>query len=418
MKKLFALIDCNNFYVSCERIFRPDLNNVPVVVLSNNDGCVVSRSVEAKMQGVPMAAPLYTIKDLIKKHKINVLSSNYALYGDISARVMRIIADHLPSIEIYSIDEAFSDLSGQDEECAYELIVNLQKTITKWVGIDVSIGLAPTRTLAKLACNEAKRCKMPCLSLCAETLQNEVLKRTPVGYIWGIGRKSKEKLMLSGFKTAYDLKRAEPNVVESLLGVVGKRKIFELNNIDVEDIDSSHEGKQSISSSKSFAKTIYKLKDLNEAVMFYATRTAEKLRAQKSVCHHVTVFITTGPFQEFGGYFNSYTVSFATPVSSTRKIIDAALKALDMIYKDGIGYKKAGVCLGGLVAQDAFQIDIFDPVDESDEKLATVMDKINKKMGRDTLGFGVIKKKSPWQSNANYKSPNYTTAWSDIIKVK
>ncbi len=417
MEKLFGLIDCNNFYVSCERLFRPKLNNRPVIVLSNNDGCVVSRSAEAKKIGIPMAAPFYKVRPLIKKHGISVFSSNYVLYGDISSRVMRVIADHVPTIEVYSIDEAFVDLSDFDEDTAYAMMVDLQKKIFDWIGIPVTIGIAPTRTLAKVACVEAKRAGMKCFPLLTERVQDQVLGKISVGDIWGIGRQSKEKLYFAGIKSGLELKHADPREVEKILGVVGKRKVFELNNLDSVERDSIGEQKQNISSSKSFSSGIYDLDSLKEAVTFYATRTAEKLRAQKSVCQVVSVFITTGRFSE-NRYFNSKSIGFETPSDSTRKIINAALCGLESIYREGIEYKKAGVYLGGLSSGDEFQVSMFDPFDKTEDNLMKAMDKINGKLGRDSVNFGVVKKKSPWQSSADYKSQNYTTSWSEILKVK
>ncbi|MCK5884057.1 MAG: Y-family DNA polymerase [Bacteriovoracaceae bacterium] len=417
MGKLFGLIDCNNFYVSCERLFRPVLNTQPVIVLSNNDGCVVSRSKEAKDIGIPMAAPFFKVIPLIKKYGVSVFSSNYVLYGDISSRVMRVISENVPDIEVYSIDEAFVDLSEMDEEKAYAMMSELVKKIYKWVGVPVTVGIAPTRTLAKVACNEAKKIGIECLSLCSDRMQDQVLKKTPVGDIWGIGRQSKEKLYFAGVKSALELKYADMREVETILGVVGKRKVLELNNLDSVASDSIYEHKKSISSSKSFSKSIVELDDLREAIIFYATRTAEKLRGQGSVCQQVSVFITTGPFAE-KHYYNSKNIFFATPSGSTKKIINAALHSLDTIFREGVEYKKAGVSLGGIVSESEYQVSLFDPVDEVDDNLMKAMDKINGKLGRDSVNFGVVKKKSPWQSNANYKSQNYTTSWSEILKVK
>lgn len=419
MMKYYALVDCNNFYVSCERIFNPQLEKRPVVVLSNNDGCVVSRSAEAKALNIAMAVPLFQLTPAQRK-AVTIFSSNYPLYGDISNRVMSILSLERASLEVYSIDEAFMLFESNNEELLFSQLLVLQKKIKKWVGVPVTIGLAPTRTLAKLACYQAKKKNMPVLSLCSPPLISSFLAETKVGEIWGIGRKSVEKLMVNGIRTAKDLSLADDLLVQRLLGVIGKRKKLELNAIDALEQDDLDGKKESISSSKSFSHGISKIEDLDSAIISYATRCGEKLRRQESLCHFITVFVTTGNFSEATYYSNSMSVSLDEASDSLRVIIAKSIELTHQLFRQGTIFKKAGVILSGIVDKHLSQPDLFSVAKEkeADDKLMEVMDKIKGRMGRDSLQFGVTKEKGPWKSQANYSSPQFTTNWHDILKVK
>ncbi len=422
--KVYALIDCNNFYVSCERVFNPKLRGKSVVVLSNNDGCVVSRSAEAKQLGIPMGIPLFQLTDVQRKRSF-ICSSNYPLYGDLSRRVMEILSKERADLEIYSIDEAFL-VFDWDEECqSLEVITNhlleLQSRIGQWVGIPVTIGLAATRTLAKLACSHAKKKGDPLFSLIDLSTHQSLIGGMPVVEVWGIGRKSSEKLLIHGIKTIAQFLNAEPKMIDKLLGVNGTRKVMELKGIDALDADDLEHKKQSISSSKSFAQAISNLQELETAVIAYATRCGEKLRAQDSLCHFLTVFVTTGNFVESQYYANAETEALEEGCDSIRELVNKSVGLVRKLYRPGVVFKKAGVILSGVVDRQLSQLSLFNQNQEEkqkDDKLMQVMDQIKNKMGRDSLQFGVTKEKAPWHSQSNYCSPKYTTVWNDILKVK
>lgn len=421
----YILVDCNNFYISCERVFRPRLQHKPVVVLSNNDGCVVSRSEEAKALGVPMAVPFYQIAHLQKKG-LCVFSSNYPLYGDLSNRVMSILSSYSGELEIYSIDEAFISFRMIDlddkksEEKLFAQMMELREKIYSWVGIPVTIGIAKTRTLAKLACSYGKKRKMPVFSLSQETMIIECLKSTPIEAIWGIGRKSAEKLIIRGIHNAFDFVERGDQLAQSVLGVVGKRKVYELQGIDSLEADVNDHKRDSISSSKSFGENVTDFEELQSAVISYATRCVEKLRQQDSLCHYISVYVTTGIYGSDDNYTNSHTLAIPEGSDSLRTIIAISLEALKVIFRPGLKYKKAGVGLSGLMDREFSQPSLFESKSqtEQDGKLMNTIDKIKEKMGKNALQFGVTKEQGPWQSNANFRSPHYTTEWSDILRVK
>lgn len=423
--RTIALIDCNNFYVSCERVFNPKLHGKPVVVLSNNDGCAVARSNEAKALGIPMGAPWFKYKDLAKQHGIIAYSSNYALYADMSNRVMSILRNYSPTQEVYSIDESFLDLTGFEWRDLIMYGQDMRNTILRGTGLPVCVGIASTKTLAKLANHCAKKrdefngvCNFNYLE--PNTL-NLLLMQIEVGEVWGVGRKLAPKLNDLGIMTVYDLKRAEPGQLRRHFSVVMEKTIRELNGTVCIEMEEVPPAKQQIVSSRSFGEPVTDIESLMESISLYTSRAAEKLRRQESYAGSITVFIHTSRFREKDPqYSNSYTVSIPTQTNSTTKLVGIALWALRQIYQPGYKYAKAGIMLGEFVDAISVQADMFSdqvPRDKS-EKLMEVMDRINAKMGKHKLTVGSqVTKTQPWAMKQDMKSPCYTTRWDELLKV-
>lgn len=417
---MFALVDCNNFYASCERVFRPDLRNIPIVVLSNNDGCVIARSNESKQLGIKMGVPAYQIKDEVRKHGIRVFSSNYTLYGDMSNRVMTILSSFTPNIEIYSIDEAFLDLSGFNDLENYGS--HIVKTTTQWTGIPVSMGIAPTKTLAKVANKFAKRYKgyKGVCVIDSEEKRIKALQKTDIGDVWGIGRRSEKKLKLQGINTAYDFTQLPRSWVRKYMTVTGERTWLELNGESCISLEEVQPDKKQICTSRSFGKTVSDLEDLKEAVAYYASICSEKLRAQKSCAVSLLVFIHTNNFREdLPQYFNSCTISFPVPSSSTLEITKYALTALENIYREGYHFKKAGVIITEIVPDSGIQTDLFDTIDrEKHNRLMKVVDNLNSGFSRNVLNLAIQGTNKKWNLKRELLSPCYTTKLSDVIHIK
>lgn len=416
---MFALCDCNNFYVSCQRLFDPALNGKPVVVLSNNDGCVIARSNEVKALGVKMGQPFYQIKELVDNKQVTVFSANLTLYGDISNRVMLLLTDAAPRTEVYSIDEAFMDVSDIENLSAFGL--GLVKTIKRQVGIPVSIGIAPTKTLAKIA---SKLCKQyPKLNGCCVMQRPEdiekVLKRFPINDVWGIGRRYAKLLAQYGVNTAWDFTQLPQEFVRNKMTVFGLRTQQELKGVPCITLETAMPDKQSICVSRSFAKELTDYEDLHSSLMTFTAMSAEKLRKQKSVCSQVLVFIYTNRFRDdMPQYSESKVVKFEASTDSTLKLAHYVAQALKSIYRAGYGYKKAGVILSDISSANGIQQTLFENGDRSKHsQLMHAMDSVNKKQGKHTVilaaqGFEPIK------MNRQYLSPSYTTNWDDILKVK
>lgn len=435
---MYCLVDCNNFFVSCERVFRPDLEGKPVVVLSNNDGCIVSRSNEAKEMGIPMGLPFFRLKEYEKKGKEPVVafSSNYTLYGDLSSRVMSIVRESVGEVVPYSIDEMYYISDRPDHDLLDEAI-ELRRKILQWVGIPVSIGIAPTKTLAKVACYFAKNypAYRGACAIDTEEKRIKALAKTPVGKIWGFGRRSAPKLAKLGFKTADQLVKLSDEAVRHLFSLPGLRTVRELKGIDCIATDDEVEARQSICTSRSFANVLVELEDLKTMTANFAAACAEKLRKQHSVASMVTVFVLTNRFKEDAEqYNNSVNVVLPVAVSSTQEIVNAAIVALCNVYKPGIQYKKCGVILSCISPEDALQLTLFDYDMERREKmdkLAGVLDAINADNGRDSIHLGSqmalhreeIEKekenKELFQSNLRreHMSPRATTHWDEIIEL-
>ena len=413
---MFALIDCNNFYASCERLFRPDLRGKPIVVLSNNDGCVIARSNEAKELGIKMGEPYFQIKEVSKQHQIHVFSSNYTLYGDLSQRVMSIIESAWPEVEIYSIDEAFLDLSSMPTHLHTAFCMDLQKTILKSTGIPTSIGIGPTKTLAKLANYICKKeLKVPVFDI---TTQRDWLSRIEVGEVWGIGRQWQKKLMGKGVFTAQDLANVNIHIIQKQYNVVLMRTVMELQGIvcaGLEDISP----KQSIMSSKSFGEMQTQFQTLAEAISSHCVRACEKARQQNLVAQRLYVFVRSNPFRhDLPSYAKSIECRLANPTNDMRVITRVAKIGLKKLFKSGIHYKKVGVMLGDLIDKSPLQMDLFHQHDDEallkQDKLLSVFDAINARYGSHTITLAAEGYSKLWKMRSDRLSPCYTTRWSDL----
>ncbi len=423
IKKVFALVDCNNFYASCERLFRPELNGKPIVVLSNNDGCIIARSNEAKALGVPMGAPLFKMKYLLAKHGVHVFSSNYALYGDLSHRVMDVLRQMECTIEVYSIDEAFLSLPVNKSWNRLAYLAELRERVRKQVGIPISIGIATTKTLAKIANRVAKKDPQyqGIFDLVGNSQTDQILQKTEVGDVWGIGRRSAEKLNRYGIRTALDLKQADAALIRKQLTVVGARTLLELNEIPCISLEKAPPCPKSIVTSRTFGHPITDIENLREAVISYVSIAAEKLRKQEAEADNLNLYLTTGPFDEQSSFANNQTITLPRPTASTPDLIAAALRCLLSIYRPGYRYRKAGVMLTGIVKQGYKPQDLFSSLAPAreDKPLMAALDKINGKWGCRTIQYGMTTAEDrPWSMQQALKSPAYTTNWHELPVVK
>jgi DNA polymerase V len=421
MNRSIALIDVNNFYVSCERVFNPKLKNKPVVVLSNNDGCAISRSNEAKALGVVMGAPWFKMQELVKQHGIIGLSSNYALYADMSNRVMTMLNDFSPNQEVYSIDECFLDLTGFNRDLR-EYGQEMRSRILKWTGLPVCVGVGATKTLAKLANHIAKKqsqfdgvCN---LNQLAEDEVNKVFSNIEVGEVWGVGRRLALKLKDLGISTVLDLKQADPEYLRGQFSVVMAKTVSELNGIVCIELEEIAPPRKQILSSRSFGHTVRDFNSLAESITLYMSRAAEKLRKQNSFAGSVHVYIRTSPFKlDEPHYSNGITIPMPSPTDDSRQLVKIALWALKRIYRPGFNYAKAGVMLSEIVPKAGVQNDLFSQsaTNLKSEALMSAMDAINRKMGRESIKLAIEGFKRPWKMKQWNKSPNYTTDWREVL---
>jgi DNA polymerase V len=420
MKKVFALVDCNNFYVSCERLFRPALNGRPVVVLSNNDGCVIARSNEAKALGIPMGEPFFKIRAFARRQNIYVLSSNYALYGDLSGRVMDVLHQMEAGVEVYSIDEAFLSLPAARGWDRLGYAVEIRERIRKHVGIPVSVGIGPTKTLAKIAGRVAKK-EEQCQGVfdLIDSRQGDViLQQTGVNDVWGIGCRFTEKLNRHGIRNAFELKRADEAWARNHLTIVGARIVMELNGVSCLPLEKIPSSKKSIVTSRSFGQPVMALNDLREAIITFASRAAVKLREQKLEAGALHVFLATNGFgAPADSYANGQTVTLAHSTSSTPLLITMAVQCLKSLYRPGYRYQKAGVMLSGLAPQGYKQQSLFLPTTEEKRPLMAALDQINSKWGQDTIQYGMTGMQKPWEARQSYRSQAYTTDWHELPVV-
>lgn len=414
---MFGLVDCNNFYASCERVFNPSLNGKPIVVLSNNDGCVIARSNEAKALGIKMGVPAYQIKDLVKKHDVAVFSSNYVLYGDMSGRVMSMLAELAPEIEVYSIDEAFLNLEGiQDLQTLGSKIV---RQVTRGTGIPVSAGIASTKTLAKVANKFAK--KYPAYNrLCiidTEEKREKALKLFEIGDVWGIGRRQAAKLEKQGVKTAYDFTQLPGSWVRKNMTVTGERTWKELRGISCIDMESAPPAKKQICTSRSFGKMVEDIDTMSEAIATHASTCAKKLRQQKSYAMSLMVFIHTNNFREdLPQYWKNTIIKLSVPTSDTLEIVHYALEGLKSIFMPGYQYKKAGVIITEIVT--SAQLGLFDTVDrEKREKLMQAIDKVNGEH-KHLVKLAVQGNGRDWKLKQEQLSKRYTTDINEVLTIK
>lgn len=424
-----AIIDCNSFYCSCERVFRPELAEVPVVVLSNNDGCIISRSDEAKALGVGMAGPYYLAKPIIEKHAVEVFSSNYNLYGDMSWRVMDTLIslfgeDH---VEVYSVDECFVDLEGFSKEQLNEVAQNAKTVVEKWTGVKVSVGVAPTKTLAKLANNMAKKNKKATgevMILADDDAIIKALQKTPVKYLWGVGTGFAEKLVAFNIHTAWDVRNlSEDWVRKNLGGVVGVRLLKELKCEEAIMMDDELVTKKMIATTRMFGNAVTELNDIREAVATYTARAAEKLRRQKSAASIISTFVVPKETRKAGERFrhgpmlSTYTL-LPQPTSLTNELIKPAVKMAEQLFKKGEKYKKAGIMLSGLVPDKSIQGNLFEPGRSIGRLLMEMMDNINFSMRDDVLKFASSGTTRNWKMRQEFHSPRYTTRWNELRTVK
>jgi len=421
----YALVDCNNFYVSCERVFNPSLEGKPVAVLSNNDGCAVARSAESKAIGVPMGEPAFKLRHLVEQHGLILQSSNYALYGDMSERVMSVLATFAPGAEVYSIDECFLDLDGVAVPDLTVWCQEIRATVKRWTGIPVSVGIGGTKTLAKLANRLAKKSPRAngVLDLAGHPDWVEAaLKRTPVREVWGIGRHYAGHCGVHGILTAYDLTRAKDGWIKQTMGAVGLRTVMELRGIPVHTLETEPSDKQTTCCSRSFAETVTAYEHVHDAVLTFASRAAEKIRADGLVAGALQVFASTDRFRRDQPQVSlNAMVPLSPPTDSTPRLIAAAVSGLRSAWREGYAYKKAGVILIDLVNPANIPRDLFSPPPQTGARsraLMAAVDGLNGRLGKGAVGYGLIPKDAPWQMRCGNRSPNYTTAWSDLPVAK
>lgn len=435
---IFALVDCNNFYASCERVFQPNLQRKPIVVLSNNDGCVIARSNEAKALGIEMGVPFFKCRDIVKKHQVAVFSSNYTFYGDMSSRVMKSLQMMAGDLEIYSIDEAFLKLDDILYCDTVDLCSQIRHHLNKWLGIPTSIGIAPTKTLAKIANQIAKKnlynlAPNHICDLRSKDLQTQILAKTLVQDIWGIGKGIAQKLNDIGIYNGLQLRDHASKNIRKILGVVGERIVYELNGISCLYL-SEITNRKNILSSKSFGKNVVNKDEIREAISNYVMRACQKMRQQKTSAQALYVYIRTNPFANKPQYCHGQTIGFANPTNNVLEILKYALKILDQIFKEGYSYKKAGVMLLDLIDDKRpQQINLFDnlskksdicgqiKIDEinlpKSEIIQQTIEKINQNFNKNTIFYAIMGTKREWSMQCNNRSKHYTTDINEIPRV-
>ena len=417
MPPVFALVDCNNFYASCERVFTPRLEGQPIVVLSNNDGCVVARSNEAKALGIGMGVPEFQIRPLLRAHRVRVFSSNYRLYGDMSQRVMETLEQFCPDLEVYSIDEAFLSLGGFAQRNLTEYGRQIRRTVKQWTGLPVSVGTAETKTLAKIANRIAKR--TPDIEGVCDLLacpdRDTLLSRVAVEDVWGIGRNHARVLNQHGITTALQLRGVDDQWIRRRMGIVGLRLVMELRGISCLDLEQCPAPKQSLTCSRAFGTLISTLTEMEEAVSVYTSRVAEKLRREQLAAMVLTVCLTTNEFKEGPQYSNALTLNLPIATDSTTDLIRSALQGIRAIYRDGYRYKKAGVMLTDLVPSSQRQADLFDYRDrEKSKRLMSALDSINDRWGAGSLQYASSGISNALKTQFHRRSPAYTTDWDAL----
>ena len=417
-KKVFALIDCNAFYVSCERVFNPRLNNRPVVALSNNDGCIIARSKEAKALGIKMGVPLFKVKDIVERENVIVFSSNYTLYADMSRRVMNIISELAPSIEIYSIDEAFIELT--DMKIDYDSYARqMRKTILQYTGIPVSIGIASTKTLTKVANHIAKDDETleGVCSLVQHNNLDKVLEDTDVADIWGVGRQLSKKLITNGVFNAKLLKNCHNEWIRKIMSVNGLKTVSELREISCLDLEETSATRKSCCTTRSFGSPLVRLEDIEQAVTTFARRATERIRGENLIASTVSVFLRTNPFDKSHYYSNSSMITLSYPTYDTMQIVKAALKLTKTLFRENYKYKKAGVLLSGFSKQGTETKDLFSEAKYSSPKLMSAVDQINQRYGSDTIQIATECQLGRWKQKRKNCTQSYTTQLDKVLLV-
>ena len=416
---MFSLIDCNNFYASCERVFNPSLNGKPIVVLSNNDGCVIARSNEAKKLGIPMGAPAFQYQSVFRRHSVKVFSANFHLYGDMSRRVMNILSTYSPTTEIYSIDECFLSLQGMNIDL-HQYGVQMTKQVAKWTGIPISVGTAPTKSLAKVANRIAK--KFPEITKSSYVIDSEekrikALKWLPIEDVWGIGRQNAKKLYAKGIKKAIQFTELPESWVLKEMTIVGLRLQKDLKGIFSIEMEPE-EKKQSISTTRTFDRDYDTFEEVKERVVSFTTLSAEKLRNQQSLCNTLSVFVETNRFKETETYYyKSIQLKLPFSTCSTLELVAFAVMGLKHIFRDNLHYKKAGVTLSHFVDANCHQPSLFFNSNPKHKELMSVIDKINDTYKSNVIRLAAMDKKS-FKMKQEHLSPAYTTNIRDVIEVK
>jgi len=418
-RKKVALIDCNSFYVSCERLFNPKIQNVPVVVLSNNDGCVISRSTEAKKLGIRMGEPYFKVKDLVKKNNVQIFSSNYALYGDLSRRVMKVLKGFTDKIEIYSIDEAFLDLSHIKDEQVEEYGKQIRERVLKWTGIPTSVGISNTKTLSKVANHIAKKKQSGVTSLIGIENLDPILEKVEINDIWGVGRQLTKFYQKNGIYNAKQLKNKSNTWIKKCSNVLSSRTAMELRGIPCINLETTQTKRKSCVVSRSFGKRIEKFQELKEAVANYCLNASEKIRSESLVAKAITVFVRTSPFQrDYGYYSNAKTIDFPIATNNSIETVKTAVAILESIFKNGYRYQKAGVMLTGLRNDDGRK-NLFSS--EKDEKIKSLMrsiDNTNYRYGRSTLSLASAGVHKKWNMRRQYSSKIDTADFYCLPTIK
>jgi len=413
-ERRFALVDCNNFYASCERVFDPKLIGVPVVVLSNNDGCVIARSAEAKALGIKMGAPFFQIEPFCKRNRVRVFSSNYTLYGDMSRRVMRVLAEWAPAMEVYSIDEAFLDVSHFDEDQLQQELTSLRARVHTWTGIPVSIGVGRSKTLAKIANDIAKRGTG--VAVLAKPQESHAIADLPVGDVWGIGRRLTAALEPLGITTAAQLRDADTRQLRERFNVVVERTVMELRGTSCLSLEDITPARKTLMVSRSFGDKVTTLVDLEAAVSTHAARAAEKLRAGRQVAEHIEVFMHTGPFDKTTKpYTARATIALEHATADTRLIASAALNLTSRLFKPGHRYAKAGILMLGLSEAEKAAPTLFASTDDRRSRaLMSALDRLNADYGRGAIRFASTKMGKAWRMRVDRRSRLYTTRWDEL----
>jgi len=416
--KKIALIDCNSFYVSCERLFNPKIRKLPVVVLSNNDGCIISRSNEAKALGIKMGEPYFKARNIIIKNNVQVFSSNYSLYGDISRRVMRTLKRFNSKIEVYSIDEAFLDLSNFSDKDVKDVGKEIRNTVLQWTGIPTSIGIAETKTLSKVANHIAKKQKSGVVSLVNIKDLDPILEKVEVRDIWGVGKQLSKFYIKNGIYNAKQLKNASNTWIKKTKNVLSSRTAMELRGVPCIEIETKQAKRKSCCVSRSFGKKVEKIRELKESVTSYCLNAAEKIRSESLVCKSITVFIRTSPFQNKGIFYsNSKTIDFPIATNNSIEIVKNALTALDLIYKDGFKYQKAGIILSGLSDSEKGNSLFKSTKDERIKNLMQSIDNTNYRYGRSTISLASAGINKKWSMRRQYSSKIDTADFYSLPKI-
>jgi DNA polymerase V len=422
MKTIFALVDCNNFYVSCERVFDPAVRRQPVVVLSNNDGCAISRSNEAKRIGIAMGAPIFKCQEIVKQHDVKVFSANFVLYGDMSNRVMSVLSNFTPNMEVYSIDEAFLSLSGFEQLNFEKYARTIQVEVKRLTGIPVSIGVAPTKTLAKVANHFAKDHPETggVFSLMEEGEIDRCLAQTPVRELWGIGKEKAIFLNRHGIQNALELRNAPDQWIKKHLTVVTLRTVWELRGISCLTLEETQPNKKAIGTSRTFGYEVNNFAEMEEAVCAYIAKSAVKLRRQKSLAGYVQVYVETNPFKEGKFYRNSAGMDVMPPTADTTILMKAAKGLLKTIYRDGLKYKSCGVILTNLSPETLEQDYLFDTVYQRSprKRLMEVVDRYNARTNTGKLFWVSEGLGKPWYMKQAHKSKRFTTRWDEILEIR